>query len=193
MNVFSTKPWFAFSPMLLKILIALAALIVGFVIFVATRPSDFRVTRSITVAAPASIVFAQVNDLHNYHLWNPFGKADPAMKVAFDGPRSGRDASLSWSGNSQVGVGRMTIAESRPNEHIRMLLDFIKPFPSTANAEFTFKSEGDRTAVTWSMYGTHTFVPKMISVVMNMDKMIGDEFEKGLAEMKVISEANLQK
>ena len=179
--------------MLIKILLALAVLLAAFLVYVAFRPGDFHVERSTTVSAPPAQVFTQVNDLHNYQVWNPFGKADPAMKVTFEGPQAGPDAVLIWSGNSQVGAGRMTIVETRPNERVKIRLDFLKPFPSTANAEFTMTPETNGTRVTWSMSGTNTFIPKMIGVFLNMDKMIGAEFEKGLAEMKAITEGSNKK
>ncbi|MEO6002533.1 MAG: SRPBCC family protein [Opitutus sp.] len=179
--------------MLTKILLALAVLLAAFLIYVALRPGDFHVARSVTVSAPPAQVFAQMNDLHNYQVWNPFSKADPAMKVTFEGPQAGPDAALTWSGNSQVGAGRMTIVESQPNERVKIRLDFIKPFPSTAAAEFTLTPDGNGTRATWSMSGINTFIPKAIGVFLNMDKMIGGEFERGLAEMKTIVERSTVK
>ena len=179
--------------MLLKTLIMLAVIVVAFVIIVALRPSDFRVVRSATINAPAEAVFAQINDLHNYEVWNPWGKYDPNIKITFDGPRAGRDAAMSWVGNNQVGSGRMTITESVPGEVVRARLDFLKPFPSTATAEFTLVPHGAETTLTWSMFGRHTFVPKAAGLFMNMDKMIGGEFEKGFAQMKSIVETPSKK
>lgn len=179
--------------MLLKILIPAAVVIAAFVVVVALRPSDFRVVRSASFHAPADIVFAQINDLHHYEVWNPWKKYDPAMTVMFEGPRIGPDAVMSWVGNNQVGTGHLTITEAKPNELVRMRLDFVKPFASTATAEFNLVPRGGETTVSWSMSGRHTFVPKAVSLFMNMDKMIGDEFEKGLADLRSIVEAPAKK
>lgn len=173
-----------------KILLALAVVAVIFVGLVAMQPPEFRITRSTTISAPPAAVFAQVNDFHNWNAWSPWAKLDPAAKNFFEGPSAGTGAMFAWSGNSQVGEGRMTVTESRPGERVQIKLDFEKPFKNTNTAEFTFKPEGDQTVVTWSMFGERTFVCKACSLLMNMDKMIGGEFEKGLASMKTIVEGN---
>ena len=175
--------------MLKFILIGLAVIIVVLAVVVAMQPDDFRVTRSATVSAPAAVVFAQVNDLHKWEARNPWQKKDPAMKLTFDGPPAGPGASYSWAGNNEVGEGRLTITESRPGELVRLKLEFMKPFAATNTADFTFKPEGDKTAVTWSMEGKNNYLAKALHLVMNMDKMVGGEFEKGLADMKVAAEA----
>lgn len=175
--------------MLTKILIGLVAVIGAFLVIVAMRPSDFRVERSAVVSAPAPVVFAQVNDLHNWDAWSPWAKLDPAAKQTFDGPRAGTGAAFAWVGNSQVGEGRMTITESRPSELIRFRLDFVKPFAGTNTAEFTFTPQGDQTAVTWSMSGRQNFMAKAFCMFMSMDKMVGGQFEQGLAQMKSMAEA----
>ena len=175
--------------MLKFILIGLAVIIVLLAVVVAMQPDDFRVTRSATVSAPAAVVFAQVNDLHKWEARNPWQKKDPAMKLTFDGPPAGPGASYSWAGNNEVGEGRLTITESRPGELVRLKLEFMKPFAATNTADFTFKPEGDKTAVTWSMEGKNNYLAKALHLVMNMDKMVGGEFEKGLADMKVAAEA----
>jgi hypothetical protein len=175
--------------MLIKILIGVVVVIGVFAVIVAMRPSDFRVERSAVVAAPAPVVFAQVNDLHNWDAWSPFAKLDPAAKQTFEGPRAGTGAALAWAGNRQAGEGRMTITESRPYELIRFRLDFVKPFAVTNTAEFTFTPRGDQTAVTWSMSGRQNFMAKAFCMFMSMDKMVGGEFEKGLAQMKSVAES----
>src|SRR6266567_5610438 len=178
--------------MLIKILVALAVIVLGFVGVVAMRPSEYRVARTATMSAPAPAVFAQVNDFHKWEAWNPWGKIDPAMKQAYDGAPAGIGAIYTWAGNNEVGEGRMTITESRPNDLIRIKLEFFKPFAGTNIAEFTFKPEGNQTAVTWSMTGKNNFMAKAIHLFMNMDKMIGGQFETGLAQMKSIVEAALK-
>ena len=175
--------------MFIKILIALAGIVFVFVAIVATRPSEYRVARTATISAPAPAVFAQVNDFHKWQAWNPWAKIDPAMKQAYEGAPAGTGAIYTWAGNSQVGEGRMTLTESRPSDLIRIKMEFLKPFAGTSTAEFTFRPEGDQTVVTWSMEGRNNFMAKAIHLVMNMDKMIGGQFEQGLAQMKAVAEA----
>jgi len=172
-----------------KILIALTVIVVVFIVIVALQPSDFRVARSATISAPPPAVFAQVNDFHKWEAWNPWGKIDPAMKQTYEGAPAGPGAIYTWSGNNEVGEGRMTITDSRPSELIRVKLEFFKPFAATNTAEFAFKPEGNQTLVTWSMFGEKNFMAKAVHLVMNMDKMIGGQFEKGLADMKSAVEA----
>jgi uncharacterized protein YndB with AHSA1/START domain/uncharacterized membrane protein YphA (DoxX/SURF4 family) len=177
-------------PLFQKILFVLVAIVVVLAIGVALQPSTFRVTRSATIAAPPSQVFDQVNDLHNWQAWSPWAKLDPAAKNTFDGPSAGVGASFAWSGNNQVGEGRMTITESRPNELIRIKLDFVRPFTGTNTAEFTFKPHAAaQTDVTWSIFGDRDVPSKIFCLFVNMDQMLGGEFEKGLAELKTIAEA----
>jgi uncharacterized protein YndB with AHSA1/START domain len=175
--------------MLIKILMALAVIVVVFVAIVAVQPSEFRVARTATISAPAPVVFAQVNDFHKWPAWSPYDKLDPAMKKTYEGPPAGTGASYSWIGNGQAGEGHATITESRPNDLVRIKLDFVKPFEGTAFAEFAFKPEGDRTIVEWSLAGKNNFVSKAVHLFMNMDKMVGGQFEEGLAQMKSVVEA----
>ena len=175
--------------MLKKILVALLVIVVVLVAVIALQPSAFRVARATSVTAPAPVVFAQVNDFHKWEAWNPWGKLDPAAKQTYGGAPAGAGAIYSWSGNSQVGEGRMTVVESRPSDLIRIKLEFFKPMAGVSTAEFTFKPEGDRTAVTWTMTGTNNFIAKAMCLVVNMDRMIGGQFEKGLAHMKAVAEA----
>ena len=171
-----------------KILIVLAVIVVTFLVVVAVQPADFRITRTVTISAPPTAVFAQVNDLHRWEAWSPWGKLDPAMKLTYAGAPAGTGAIYTWAGNSQVGEGRMTITESTPSDLIRLRLEFLKPFTATCTTEFTFKPEGDQTAVTWSMAGKNNFIAKAFSLLMNSEKMVGGEFEQGLAQMKSVAE-----
>ena len=175
--------------MLKIILLAVAVIVVVFLVVAMMQPDEFRVTRSTTIAAPAPNVFALVNELHNWEKWNPWQKIDPAMKVTFSGPPAGVGAGYGWVGNKDVGEGRLGIIESRPSDLVRLKLDFLKPFAATNTAEFTFKPEGTGTTVTWSMSGNKNFISKVMGLVMNMDTMIGGQFEKGLADMKATAEA----
>lgn len=163
--------------------------IVAFCVVVAMQPEDFKVTRTATINATPDKVFEQVNDFHKWDAWSPWVKLDPAMKTNYAGPAAGVGASYSWAGNDQVGEGKMTITESHPNEHIGIDLEFIKPFASRNPTNFTFKTDGDKTNVNWTMSQKNNFVMKAFCLVMDMDKMIGADFEKGLAQLKSISEA----
>jgi uncharacterized protein YndB with AHSA1/START domain len=174
--------------MLHIILIAIAAIVVLFIIIVAMQPSEFRVTRSAKMAAPPEKIFPHVNDMHKWEAWSPWAKLDPNAKNSFEGAPSGSGAAMKWEGNCKVGVGCMTITESKPGELIRFRLDFEKPMKATNTAEFTFKPEGNQTVVTWSMAGTNNFVGKFFGLIMGCDKMIGGQFEKGLAAIKSVVE-----
>src|SRR4029453_4923370 len=135
--------------MLKRILLGLAAAFVAFPVIVALRSSAFRIARSATMAAPPAAPFAQVNDFHNWAGWNPFQKADPGATAPFSGAPSGPGAAFAWSGNREVGEGRMTITETRPNELVRIKLEFLKPFAATNAAEFAFEPRGSEAAGTW--------------------------------------------
>jgi hypothetical protein len=174
--------------MLVPILAGLALLAVLFVIIVATRPSEFRVSRSLAIAAPAETVFNQVNTLRQWEAWNPWGKIDPNVTMTYTGPAAGVGASYSWAGNSKIGEGRSTIVESKPAELVRFRLEFAKPMKAINTAEFTFKPQGPQTAVTWTMTGKCNFIGKAFGLFVNFDKMCGGQFEKGLAAMKVVAE-----
>lgn len=166
---------------ILKIVLGgLAGIIVLFLLVVATRPADFRVERSATLAASPTALFEHVNNHRKFNVWNPFLKLDPDVKNTYSGPESGVGAVCSWDGNGNVGAGSSTIVESRPNELVRCRMDWKRPLEGTATVDFTFKPEGDKTVVTWAMYGKNGFVGKAMSVFMDCDKMCGPQFEQGL-------------
>jgi uncharacterized protein YndB with AHSA1/START domain len=175
--------------MLTAILVVVAVLVVGVVAFVMRQPDDFRVTRSATIAVSPSTVFSYVNDLHKFQIWSPWSKLDPAAKTTFVGPPAGPGAAFAWSGNNQIGEGRMTVVESRPGELVRFQLEFLRPFSATNSAEFTFTADGQRTVVTWSMSGRNTLISKLMGLVMNCDKMVGGQFEAGLANLRSLAES----
>ena len=175
--------------MLQIILIILAGAIGALLVIVAFRPSAFHIARTAAISAPAPEVFAQINDFRNWPAWSPWEGVDPAMKRVYEGEPAGTGAVYSWSGNRQIGEGRMIITESRPHELIRIKLEFLKPFAATHSAEFLLKPDGDKTSVTWSMSGTNNFIAKGISLLMNMDKLIGGQFEKGLQQLTRAVEA----
>lgn len=157
-------------------------------IFKWLRPSDFRVERSATMRAPAHAVFTQVNDLQNWRAWSPWEKLDPALKRTYEGPQAGTGAIYAWQGNKDVGEGRMTIVESRPAELVRIRLEFFKPFAATNDVHFRFQPQGENTMVTWTMTGQNNFFAKVIGLFINMDRMVGGMFERGLAQMKSVVE-----
>jgi hypothetical protein len=171
-----------------KILVALVVIVGVFLAIVAIQPSEFTVSRSATIAAPASAVFPFVNDLHQWDKWSPWEKVDPAMKRTYEGPSSGLNASYGWAGNKEVGEGRMTITESKPNEVVRMRLEFFKPMEGTNDVTFLFTQIGVQTGVTWAMSGKKNFISKAVCMFMNMDQMVGGMFEKGLSDMKAAAE-----
>jgi hypothetical protein len=175
--------------MLVKILIAVVIVLAVLAAYVATRPAEFNVTRSASIAAPAPAVFVHVNELRNWQAWSPWAKKDPQMKQAYEGPAAGVGAVTSWQGNKDVGEGRMTIVESRPDALIRIRLEFFKPFAATNSAHFTFTPEAGGTRVTWTMQGQNNFIGKAMGVVFDFDNMIGGDFEQGLAGIKQIVES----
>jgi hypothetical protein len=173
-----------------KVVLVLGALVAILCLVIAAQPSDFKASRSATMAAPPAAVFAQVNDFHNWEAWSPWAKIDPNAKMTYEGPTSGEGAKVGWSGNSDVGEGSMTIVESRPNELVRIKLDFVRPMAGTSDVEFKLQPEGtDKTAVTWSMSGKNNFMAKAISLVMDCEKMVGDQYDQGLANLKRIVES----
>jgi len=176
-------------PLLLKIVVGLAFLFGVLAIIVALQPSEFHIARTMKMAAPADKVFAQVNNFHKWDDWSPWVKLDPNAKNTFEGPESGEGAIFRWAGNAEIGEGSMTILESKPNESVKIKLQFLKPFEGEALTQFTIKPEDDQTAVTWSMDGKNNFVAKLLCLlIMDMEKMIGGKYEEGLAKMKSIVE-----
>ncbi|MES2921660.1 MAG: SRPBCC family protein [Verrucomicrobiota bacterium] len=168
--------------MIRKLLIGLAALIVILLIVIALQPNHFRVERSATLAASPAALFDQVNDHRKFAVWNPWGKMDPAAINTYSGPDSGVGAKCSWQGEN-IGTGSATIIESKPGRLVRQRMDWLKPMEGTSTVDFTFKPEGEKTVVTWAMYGPQTFMGKAVSLVMNCEKMCGPQFEQGLIDM----------
>jgi carbon monoxide dehydrogenase subunit G len=173
-----------FKKIALGILAVLLLTVVVFVAVVAMQADEFHIARSARVNAPPNAAFAYINDLRKWNDWSPWAKLDPNAKNRFSGTESGEGAKFSWSGNDQVGEGTMTIIESKPDELIRMQLDFTKPMQDTSFAQFDLKPDGDATEVTWSMSGKQNFVEKAFCMFMDMDQMLGGQFETGLASLK---------
>ena len=178
---------------------AVAVLVLILLGFAATRPDTFRVERSVEIQAAPGKVFPLINDFHNWPAWSPWEKLDPAMKETHGGAAAGVGASYAWEGNGKVGAGRMEITDSSapakgasPNAartaKVVIKLDFLKPFEGHDTAEFLLAPEGAKTKVTWAMYGPNNFLSKLFGVFCSMDKMIGKDFESGLAGMKTAAE-----
>ena len=168
--------------------LAIVLVIAAVLIYAATRPDAFRVERAASVKAPPEKIFALINDLHGWAAWSPYEKKDPAMKRTFSGATSGKGAVYEWDGNKNVGRGRMEITDTAAPAKIVIKLDFFEPFEGHNTAEFSMEGKGDATNVTWAMYGPANFVSKLMGVFFNMDKMIGTDFEAGLANLKTIAE-----
>lgn len=174
---------------LLALAVILLGLVVAFVVVVAMQPTDFTIARSASMAAPVEEVFAQVNDFHHWEAWSPWLELDPNAKATFEGPDAGEGAVFRWAGNQEIGEGSMTILQSVPPEVIRIRLDFVKPFEDTALTEFTFRPEGDGTAVTWTMSGQNNFIGKAFCLFIDLDKMVGGKYEEALANIKAVVES----
>ena len=170
------------------IVVVLIVAVAGVVAYASTRPDSFRVQRSAAIKAPADKIFPLINDYRNWPQWSPYENRDPEMKRTYSGAASGKGAKYAWEGNRQVGAGEMEIIDTAPARKVLIKLDFIKPFEGHNIAEFTFVPQGDATLVTWAMYGPAPFLSKLMQVFVNMDSMIGKDFEAGLASLKKLTE-----
>jgi uncharacterized protein YndB with AHSA1/START domain len=172
-----------------RLLIGLVLVLIAFSALVSIQPAGFKIVRTATIAAPPEKVFAAVNDFHKWQAWSPWLGLDPNAKSTFEGPAAGPGAKFAWAGNDKVGEGRMEIKDSKPGDHVRIKLDFVKPMEGTSDTEFTFKPTGGGTEVTWTMTGEDGFIGKAARLVMNIDKMVGSDFERGLVKLKAVAEA----
>ena len=170
-------------------IIAIVVLVVAAVlVFAATRPGTFHVQRATSIKAPPERIFALINDLHSWGAWSPYEKKDPAMKRTFSGTAKGKGAVYEWEGDHNVGKGRMEITDTSPPSKVTIKLDFIKPFEGHNTAEFTLEGKGDTSNVTWAMGGPSPYIARVMGVFFNMDRMIGKDFETGLANLKALTE-----
>jgi hypothetical protein len=170
------------------IAVVLAIAIAAVFILAASKPATFSVERAIGIKAPAERIFPLINDFHQWVSWSPYENKDPAMKRSYSGPESGRGAVYGWEGNSNVGSGRMEILDASVPSKIVIKLDFFKPFEGHNTAEFTMLPQGDATHLSWVMRGPAPFISKLMQVFMNLDRMIGKDFEIGLANLKKLTE-----
>jgi uncharacterized protein YndB with AHSA1/START domain len=170
------------------IAVVLAVIVAGILIYAATKPDSFTVKRSAAIKAPPERIFALIDDLHGWAAWSPYEKKDPGMKRTFGGAAMGKGAIYQWDGNKNVGSGSMEIIEATQPSKIVIKLDFLKPFEGHNTAEFTMDPVGDNTTVTWAMYGPSSYMFKLMGIFMDMDKMIGNDFAAGLANLKAVAE-----
>jgi hypothetical protein len=174
---------------ILVVVAVLVLLIAGLLLFAATRPDAFRIQRSATIKAGPEKIYPHISDFHRWGAWSPWEKLDPALKRTYSGAPNGTGAVYEWDGNKQVGKGRMEIMEASPSSRIMIKLDFLKPFEAHNTAEFTLNGHNDGTNVTWAMNGRQPFMFKVMSLFFSMDKMIGKDFESGLANLRNIAES----
>lgn len=170
------------------ILVAIVLIVAVILILAATKPSVFRMQRSTRIAAPPEKIFPLIDDFHNWTQWSPWEKRDPNLKRTYSGTARGVGTIYEWQGNRQVGSGRMEIVESTPNQKVGLKLDFFKPYKAHHITEFALRPDGAGTDVTWSMHGPAPFMSKVMQVFMNLDRMVGKDFESGLANMKAAAE-----
>ncbi|WP_211452122.1 SRPBCC family protein [Collimonas antrihumi] len=173
--------------MIKTIVIVVVVVLAGIFGYASTRPDTFRVQRTVSIKAPPEKIFARINDFHEWNSWSPYEKLDPAMKRTFSGAASGKGAAYAWEGSDKVGAGRMEISDTSPSKTL-IKLDFTKPFESSNVAEFSVDTRGDSSNVTWAMYGPSPYVSKVMGLFVNMDNMIGKDFETGLANLKTTVE-----
>lgn len=166
-------------------LILVAGAVLG---YAATRPGTFRVQRATTIKAAPEKIFSHINDLHAWTSWSPYENKDPAMKRSFSGPAQGVGAAYDWEGNKEVGTGHMEILDASPSSRVEIQLDFLKPFEAHNFVEFTLEPQGDATQVTWVMRGPSPYLAKLMGLFFSMDKMVGGDFEAGLAKLKAVAE-----
>jgi polyketide cyclase/dehydrase/lipid transport protein len=171
---------------IIAVIIAIA--IAAVLILAATKPNTLRVQRATSIKAPADRIFPMINDFRQWRTWSPYENKDPAMNRTYEGAGSGKGAVYAWDGNNNVGSGRMEILEAAVPSKITIKLDFFKPFEGHNTAEFTMLPQGDVTNLTWTMSGPAVFMSKLMQVFMNLDHMIGRDFEVGLANLKKLAE-----
>lgn len=167
--------------------LVVVALLAGVLLYAATRPDSFQIERSIRIEAPPEKVFALIHDLRQFNRWNPYEKKDPAIQGSYGKVEAGPGASYAWV-SGEVGVGSMEIVESIAPSRVAMKLDFVKPFEAHNQVVFTVQPAGSGSEVRWLMQGPSPYVSKLMGLIFNMDKMIGKDFDDGLANLKRLAE-----
>jgi len=174
--------------MLKKVLLGIVAIIAILLVVIYMQPSEYSVERTASFQASDSVVYSQINDFRNWNAWSPWDRLDSNMTETYDGPVLGTGSQYMWSGNEDVGSGKMMIIGSIPHEYIEIQLDFYEPFPSSNTTIFTISGDSTQSTVTWNMSGQNNFMAKAYDLFFNMEKMIGADFEKGFANLKEIVE-----
>lgn len=174
--------------MIKTIAMVLALLIAALLMYAATKPDSFRIERSTTIKAPPEKIFALINDFHQWEAWSPWEKIDPALKRTYSGAANGVGAVYEWSGNKDIGQGRMEIVESVPSAKVMLKLDFVTPFEAHNKVDFTLAQQGDVTKVTQAMYGPSPYISKLMTIFFSIEKMVGKKYEEGLTNLKAIAE-----
>jgi uncharacterized protein YndB with AHSA1/START domain len=175
---------------ILSIVVIVVLLIAAILIYAATKPNAFRTVRTATIQAPPELIFPLINDLHRHVDWNPFEK-DPAAKRNFSGAPAGKGSVYEWDGNREVGAGRIEITDSVPSSRIIMKLDMLRPFKAHNTVEFTLLTNGNGTSVTWAMHGPQPYLAKLMRTFIDCDKMVGGQFEQGLATLQELTQKEL--
>jgi Polyketide cyclase / dehydrase and lipid transport len=173
---------------MLTAIVIIAIIIIALLVMASRRPDEFSVVRSIDLRASPDRIFAQINDFKSWAAWSPWEKMDPNMQRSFSGPSSGMGAKYAWVGNKKVGEGSMEITRSVPSSNMQLDLHFLKPFKAENVTEFTLVPKGDGTNLKWEMRGRTPFLFKVMHMFLNMDKMVGKDFDAGLANLKAIVE-----
>ncbi len=166
----------------------LGLVLAGLLLYASTKPDNFSVQRTVSIKAPPEKIFPLINSLRGFNAWDPFSKKDPAIKIVHSGPDSGNGAKYAWEGNRQVGSGRVEIVDATPPSSVNMKLDMLTPMEAHNDVQITLEPKGDTTRVTWSMKGRSPYIAKVMDTVFGMDRMVGREFEAGLANLKELAE-----
>ena len=174
---------------MLKIVLAVVVLALAAVLVIAAfKPDTFQVQRRALIKAPPEKIYPLLSDFQRWGAWSPWEKKDPGMKRSFGGPKEGKGASYAWDGDKNVGQGRMEIVEATPPSKVALKLDFVKPFEAHNTVRFDLVPKGELTEVVWDMQGPVPYLGKIVHVFVNMDRMVGADFESGLANLKSIAE-----
>ena len=170
------------------IILVLALAIVVVALLAARKPDNFRMERKIIINAPAEKIFAVFNDFHESKNWSPWEPIDPNIKLTFSGAEKGVGAVYNWDGNRDVGSGRQEIISVEPGRRVTIKINFYKPFKAENTVEFTMLPKDGGTETSWAMFGPQPFMGKVVSMFMDCEKMMNDQFDKGLANVKAYVE-----
>jgi uncharacterized protein YndB with AHSA1/START domain len=154
----------------------------------AMKPDTFRVRRSVAINAPPEKIFPLINDFKAWSAWSPYENKDPAMKRTYSSATSGKGATYAWVGDSNVGAGNMEITEASAPTRLALNLNMTSPIEAHNVVDFSLAPGGSSTTVTWSMRGEVPYCAKIIHVFLDVDRMVGQDFEAGLNSLKAAAE-----